>query len=213
MELTNEFSVGVPVDKAWTVLTDLERIAPCIPGAELKEVEGEQFRGVVRVKVGPVTARFEGAASIQERDEASHRAVVHFEGRDTRGQGTASGTVTATLERANGGTHVSVHTDLKISGKVAQFGRGVLADVSKRLLRQFVEALELDVLAAGAGAQSAPGEAAARGELRAAPESRRIEASAERPVDLLAAAGPVMIKRIFPVVLAIAVLVWLLWRG
>jgi len=211
VELANEFSIGVPIAEAWVVLLDLERVAPCIPGAELQEVEGERFHGVVKVKVGPVTAQYKGVASIQERDDANHRAVIRFEGRDTRGQGAASGTLTATLAPANGGTHVSVHTDLKITGKVAQFGRGVLADVSSRLLRQFVEALEADVLARAAVAESAASEAAALDESEAEPRSG--ESAAEPAVDLLAVAGPAMIKRIVPVVLAIALLLWLLQRG
>ena len=146
MELTHEFSVSVPIDEAWAVLTDLERIAPCMPGAELQEVAGDEYRGVVKVKVGPMTAQYKGVASFRERDEANHRAVVRAEGRDTRGQGNASATVTATLVPEDGGTRVTLHTDLTITGKVAQFGRGVLADVSSKLLGQFVQALEADVL-------------------------------------------------------------------
>lgn len=146
MDLTNEFSVSVPIDDAWKVLTDLERIAPCMPGAELQEVEGDEFRGVVKVKVGPITAQYKGAASFLERDDANHRAVIKAEGRDTRGQGSASATITATLVPADDGTHVSVVTDLTVTGKVAQFGRGVMSDVSAKLMDQFVEALEANVL-------------------------------------------------------------------
>lgn len=212
MELANEFSVAVPVEQAWAVLIDLERLAPCIPGAELKDVEGEEYRGVVTVKVGPVKAQYEGVASIQERDERNRRAVVRFDGRDARGQGSVSGTVTATLEPASGGTHVDVHTDLKVTGKVAQFGRGVLADVSSKLLRQFVEALEVDVLEAAA-AEPAMTEAAAQDEPSATPDPRRVESRSSRPVDLLAVAGPSLVKRIVPLVLAIALLLWLLRRA
>src|SRR2546427_1998385 len=145
MELTNEFSVSVPVDEAWALLTDLARVAPCMPGFELQEVDGDQYRGAVKVKVGPITAQYKGVASFRERDEIRHRAVVRAEGRDTRGQGNASATVTATLAPANGGTRVTLHTDLTITGRVAQFGRGVLADVSGKLLAQFIQALEADV--------------------------------------------------------------------
>ena len=134
------------------MLTDLERIAPCLPGFELQEVVGDEYRGAVKVKVGPMTAQYKGVASFRERDEANHRAVVRAEGRDTRGQGNAAATVTATLVPEGGGTRVTLHTDLTITGKVAQFGRGVLADVSSKLLGQFVQALEADVLKGAATA-------------------------------------------------------------
>lgn len=151
MELTNDFRVSVPVEQAWKVLTDLERIAPCMPGAQLQEVEGDEYRGVVKVKVGPITAQYKGTARFLERDESARRAVLRAEGRDTRGQGTASATVTAVLTPDGAGTDaegttVSIVTDLAITGKVAQFGRGVLAEVSGRLLDQFAQHLESDVL-------------------------------------------------------------------
>ena len=146
MQLTNEFEVGVPVDKAWAVLTDVERIAPCLPGAQLQEVEGDKYRGVVKVKVGPITAQYKGTATFIEKDDTAHRAVLRAEGRDTRGQGNANATVTATLGAIGQSTSVKVVTDLTITGKVAQFGRGVLADVSGKLINQFVANLERDVL-------------------------------------------------------------------
>lgn len=218
MELTNEFRVAVPVGEAWTVLTDIERMAPCMPGLELREVDGDEYRGVVKVKVGPMTAQYQGVASFQERDEANHRAVVRAEGRDTRGQGNASATITATLEPDGGGTRVTVHTDLKITGRVAQFGRGVLADVSSKLLGQFVEALEADLLrgaaVAGTGASRAS-EAAAADEPAApaaTPGPRRIDSTSGEPVDLLATAGPSVLKRVVPLVVVLAVAVWLLVR-
>src|SRR5437773_6575944 len=108
MELTNEFRVPVPKADAWALLTDVERIAPCMPGAELQEVEGDEFRGVVKVKVGPITAQYKGKATFQERDGVAHRAVIKAEGRDTRGQGNASATITATLVPEGSGTHISV---------------------------------------------------------------------------------------------------------
>ena len=146
MELTNEFTVGLPVDEAWAVLTDVERIAPCMPGAQLQEIEGDEYRGVVKVKVGPITAQYKGKATFVEQDEAGRRAVLKAEGRETRGQGNASATITATLNDDGGGTRVQVVTDLTITGRVAQFGRGVLADVSAKLLGQFVDCLESTVL-------------------------------------------------------------------
>lgn len=146
MELTNTFDVSVPVDTAWAVLTDVERIAPCLPGAQLQEIEGDEYRGVVKVKVGPITAQYKGKATFVEKDDVAHRAVLEASGRDTRGQGNASATITALLEPSGDGTHVTVITDLTVTGKVAQFGRGVLADVSAKLLGQFVDNLEQTVL-------------------------------------------------------------------
>src|SRR5439155_1686206 len=128
-------------------LGDQPRIPPCMPGAELQEVEGEEYRGAVRVKVGPITAQYKGKATFQERDDAGHKAVLRAEGRETRGQGNASATITATLASDGDGTRVSVVTDLTVTGRVAQFGRGVLADVSAKLLDQFVDCLESTVLA------------------------------------------------------------------
>ena len=150
IELTNDFRVALPVEQAWAVLTDIERVAPCMPGAQLLEIEGGEFRGIVKVKVGPITAQYKGVASFVEKDDAGHRAVVRGEGRDTRGQGNANATITVTL-LADGpaATSVTIHTDLSVSGKVAQFGRGVMADVSTKLIGQFVACLEREVLAAG----------------------------------------------------------------
>src|SRR5919109_2994363 len=163
MELTNEFRVAAPADTVWQALTDVERIAPCMPGAELQSVEGDEYKGVVKVKVGPITAQYKGAARFASRDDAIHKAVLEAEGRETRGQGNASATITASLEPDGDGTKVSVATDLKISGRVAQFGRGVLADVSGKLIDQFADCLA-DKLAAPPPAEGsgASPEAAAR---------------------------------------------------
>ena len=149
MELTNDFTVNVPIEEAWSVLTDVVRIAPAMPGARLDAVEGGEYRGVVKVKVGPVTAEYRGVATFLERDPGAHRAVLRAQGREARGQGNATATVTATLAPEGTGTHVSVVTDLAITGRVAQFGRGVLADVSNKLLGQFVASLERTVLGGG----------------------------------------------------------------
>ncbi|MGO9559469.1 MAG: SRPBCC family protein [Acidimicrobiales bacterium] len=172
MELTNDFEVAVSVDEAWKVLTDVERIAPCMPGAQLQEVEGDEYRGIVKVKVGPITASYKGAASFLELDQEAHRAVLKAEGRETRGQGNASATITATLvDTGAGSTKVSVVTDLNITGKVAQFGRGVLADVSGKLLEQFVSNLETTVLAPAAAGGLAPDAGAAAGAAEASTEA------------------------------------------
>ncbi|MDQ1507043.1 MAG: uncharacterized protein QOD57_4770 [Actinomycetota bacterium] len=157
MELSNEFVVPMGVDEAWVLLTDVERIAPCMPGAQLTEIEGDEYRGVVKVKVGPITAQYKGKATFVEKDADAHKAVLRAEGRDTRGQGNANATITATLVSVGEGTRVTVVTDLAITGRAAQFGRGVMADVSTKLLGQFVSCLEKNVL----GSASAPAEAPA----------------------------------------------------
>ena len=147
MELSNEFEVPVPIEQAWAILTDIERIAPCLPGAQLQEVEGDKYRGIVKIKVGPITAQYKGQAVMVIKDDENHRAELEATGRDTRGAGNASAAIKAELTARGDVTHVSVVTDLTVTGKVAQFGRGVLADVSAKLLDQFVNNLEATVLA------------------------------------------------------------------
>jgi carbon monoxide dehydrogenase subunit G len=191
MELTHEFSVPVGIEQAWAVLTDVEGIAPCMPGAELREVEGDEYRGVVKVKVGPITAQYQGKATITEKDTATHRIVVHAEGRETRGQGNASADVTATLAADGDSTTVSVLTDLNITGKVAQFGRGVMADVSTKLLNQFATCLETKIGEPPTSKPDNPGEG-----------PRTIESAPAEPVNLLGAAGAPVLKRVIPVVAA-----------
>jgi hypothetical protein len=159
VELVHEFSVPVPVERAWEVLTDVQRIAPCMPGAQLTDVDGDTYHGQVKIKVGPISAQYKGTASFAERDEAARRVVLKANGRDSRGQGNATATVTATMTPDGTGTSVHITTDLSISGRVAQFGRGVMGDVSAKLLEQFVRNLEADVLTPGgdAGAGSSDG--------------------------------------------------------
>ena len=221
MELSNEFTVNAPIDQAWSVLTDLERVAPCMPGAQLTEVEGDEYRGNIKIKVGPITAQYKGAATFQSRDDASHTAVLKAEGRDTRGQGNASATITATLVPAGAGTKVTVATDLTITGKVAQMGRGVLADVSAKLLDQFVDSLERDVLSSAAPA--APAAAAAPASPAPEPQAtadapplasgpRKIDSPEAKPIDLLSTTGAPMAKRVGPVIGVAVVLLWLLRR-
>jgi len=221
MELTNEFRVGVPPAAAWEILTDVERIAPCMPGAQLQEIDGDDYKGVVKVKVGPITAQYKGVATFIERDDANMKAVLRAEGRDTRGQGNANATITATLTADGDGTKVVVVTDLTVTGKVAQFGRGVMADVSAKLLGQFVDCLHDKVLSGDADSDvvvdvtdTAPAVAAAPtpakssdGPALSAP--RRIEHAEAEPVDLIDVAGGSVAKRAAPVLGVIAVL-WLL---
>ena len=228
MELTNEFHVPVPLERAWAVLTDVERIAPCMPGAQLEEVEGSEYRGGVKIKVGPITAQYKGKASFIEKDDVNHKAVLKAEGRDTKGQGNASATVTAVLVSVGSGTNVTVTTDLTVTGKVAQFGRGVMADVSKKLLEQFVHCLEHDVLStpeetvaavakesasvSEADANATATEAAAPSGEPERPTVRKIDYKPAAPVNILETAGAPVIKRAAPIVAIVFLLVWLLRR-
>ena len=141
-KLLNEFTVNRPIEQAWVVLTDVERIAPCMPGAQLQEIEGDVYRGVVKVKLGAIATAFKGQASFLERDDANHRAVLKGEGRDTGGKGNADALITAQLTSVSPQiTKVVVETDLRVTGKVAQFGRGIMGDVSKKLMTQFADNL------------------------------------------------------------------------
>ena len=212
MELKNDFRVAVPIERAWAVLTDVELIAPCLPGAQLQEIEGDEYRGIVKVKVGPITAQYKGKATFVSKDEATHVAVLRAEGRETRGQGNANATITATLTEVDDGTAVTVVTDLTITGRVAQFGRGVLAEVSAKLLDQFVENLEATVLVDPAEASAAAAEEApAPNDAPAVPTSevRTIDSPEPEPVDLLETAGTPVARRVAPI-LAIIAVAWVL---
>ena len=212
MDLNHEFIVNVPINDAWVILTDLERIAPCLPGAQLTEVEGDTYRGQVKVKVGPIVAQFKGQASFVTRDDAAHTASLKAEGRDTTGKGTAAATITAQLTSVTPtSTKCTVVTDLTISGKVAQFGRGALADVSYKLLAQFADNLNQLISSAPATTTTStttstttttPAPVAA-----ASPEIRKIESAEVAPLDLLGTAGAPILKRAIPVVVALIVAV------
>jgi len=213
MQITDQFRVDVPIDEAWRILLDVERIAPCMPGAQLQEVEGDEYRGIVKVKVGPITAQYKGIARIVEADETKHRMSIRAEGRDTRGQGNAAANVTATLTPEGSGTTVAIDTDLQVTGKVAQFGRGVMADVSSKLLGQFVECLHSTVLAEGAEHAGVGPHADPDGP-PAAPGVRTIDAPEAEAVDLARVAGGAVMKRTLPLLVAVvgvvAVVVWLI---
>ena len=208
MDLNHQFTVAVPVEDAWRILTDVERIAPCLPGAQLQEIEGDTYRGIVKVKVGPIQAQFKGQANFIDRDDVAHKVVLKGEGRDTTGKGNASAIITAEMTAVDASnTAVTVNTDLSVTGKVAQFGRGAMADISDKLLAQFV--VNLNALIA-----EQPATAVAPA---AAPEPtegvRTIESAEVAPLDLLSAAGSPILKRAIPVVVVVvAVLVWLVVR-
>jgi carbon monoxide dehydrogenase subunit G len=210
MDLNHEFTVNVPVAEAWAILTDLERIAPCLPGAQLTEVEGDTYRGQVKIKVGPILAQFKGQASFVSRDDVAHKASLKGEGRDTTGKGNASAIITAELTSVTPtSTKCTVHTDLSISGKVAQFGRGALADVSDKLLAQFSENLNQLISAAPAPspAPSAPVVAEAAPAPSEQPTIRKIDGPEVAPLNLLDTAGSTIAKRAIPALIGIAVLV------
>ena len=212
MDLNNSFEVDADRATAWRVLNDVERIAPCLPGAQLDEIDGDTFKGSVKVKVGPITAQYKGEAKFIEQNEAEGRVKIDGSGRDSRGAGNAAAEITATLHEISADkTRVDVNTELKITGKVAQFGRGVMDDVSAKLMDQFAENLK-EVLAeesdGGADEAADAGDAAA-----AAPAEstgpRKIESKEAEPVDLLDAAGAPVLQRALPVVGVIAVLLLL----
>ena len=207
MDLNHQFTVAVPVEDAWRILTDVERIAPCLPGAQLQEIEGDTYRGIVKVKVGPIQAQFKGQANFIERDDAAHKVVLKGEGRDTTGKGTASAIITAQLTSVTPtSTKCTVVTNLTISGKVAQFGRGALADVSDKLLAQFSENLNQLITSAPA-TTSAPAATTTAQTTTASPEIRKIESAEVAPLDLLGTAGAPILKRAIPVVVALIVVV------
>jgi carbon monoxide dehydrogenase subunit G len=143
MQLENEFTVPAAIDEAWAVLLDVERVAPCLPGAAVEPGGGDEgeYNGTMTVKIGPITARYKGTVKIQEADEAARRAVMRAQAKDARGQGTAAATITSTMEEAPEGTKVKVVTDMRVTGPAAQFGRGVMQDVSAKMMRQFAECL------------------------------------------------------------------------
>ncbi|HZN80562.1 MAG TPA: SRPBCC family protein [Mycobacterium sp.] len=192
MELNNEFRVAVPAAKTWEFLTDVERVAPCLPGATLLSVDGDEFTGAVKVKVGPITVSYKGEAAFQEKDATAHRMVLRANGKETRGNGNAAAVVTAQLKDEGDATSVVITTDLTISGKAAQFGRGVLADVAGNLIGQFAKALEADLLGGAPAAQTT-----------STASEPTAGAAAGDSVDLLKVVAMPMAKRAAPALVAL----------
>ncbi|MEJ7840504.1 MAG: SRPBCC family protein [Rubrobacter sp.] len=155
MKIHNEFTVGASIDQAWNTMLDLEKIAPCLPGADIQDEADGEYAGTMKIKVGPITASYKGTVRFEEADEANHRAVLQATGRDVRGQGTASATIVSTLREEGGSTKVSVETDLKLTGRAAQFGSGLAQDVATRMLDQFAACLEQEISGAGAAEAAA----------------------------------------------------------
>ncbi len=222
MKIENSFTVDAPIDEAWHLLTDIPEIAPCLPGAKLTDETDGVYSGGVKVKVGPVTAEYKGSAEFVEKDEDARRAVITGKGRDTRGAGNAQALITAQMEAVGDQTRVDIITDLKVSGKVAQFGRGVMQDVSEKLLGQFAECLENKIAEpaaveaiAEASAEAATPEheeiavPAAESEVADDGPTPAVDAAAstddDDALDLLDVAGDAVFKRFLPIVVALVV--------
>lgn len=223
MDLQNSFVVPADIDTAWKTLQDVEFLAPCVPGATLTKSDGENFEGHVKVKLGPVAMTFAGTARFVSRDEATHTAVIEGSGKETKGTGTAKGLVTAVLvAEAPDRTRCDVVSELTITGKAAQFGRGVMQDVASRIIDQFANNLATLITASVAvesAAEAAPAEAAAGGATTAtatvAPPKPVLQH--EDSIDLLGTAGAPVLKRAIPiaigVVIVVGVVIWLARRG
>ncbi|WP_419925248.1 SRPBCC family protein [Candidatus Poriferisocius sp.] len=209
--MNNEIEVNASASDVWDAFNDVERIAPCLPGAQLTEIEGEEYRGVVKVKVGPVNAQYKGKATFVERDQDALKVVILAEGRETRGQGNASANITATLEAlGDDRTKVGVTTELKITGKVAQIGRNLIPDVSAKIMGQFAENLETLL-----SAPAPDGEAAAEEDSGESGEEqsgvRAVSGPEAEAVDLLDVAAPPAAKKFGPIAGLVAAL-WIVRR-
>lgn len=214
MELINTFTVPVPLDEAWRVLLDPAQLAPCMPGATVDEVQGDDILGRVRVKLGPIAITYRGKVTFVKRDEEQHRVVLDAAAREVQGSGTASARITAAMTGVAAGTEVSVTTDLSITGKPAQFGRNVMSDVSERIMTEFAANLGRELQsgrlgttapavngAVPAGTQTpppGPRTVAAASQTVPGPPAPARRASAES-LDLLGAAGVPVLKRLGPV--------------
>ena len=154
MKIENEFVVGAPVQQAWEAMLDLERVAPCLPGASIDEASDGEYQGTMSIKLGPISARYRGTVRVEEADEENHRAVMKANGQETRGQGSASATITSTLYEENGNTRVHVETDMQVAGRVAQFGRGIMQDVAEEMMGRFSTCVEQEIVGNGAAQES-----------------------------------------------------------
>ncbi|MEE6166535.1 MULTISPECIES: SRPBCC family protein [unclassified Mycolicibacterium] len=202
MKIANEFTVSVPIEDAWDLLTDLDQVVPLMPGAQLTGQDGDDVLGKVKVKVGPVTSEFSGKVRFVEQNRDEHRAVIDANGKEARGTGNAAATVTARLHDAGQTTRVTVDTDLKVVGKLAQFGSGMLQQVSEKLLGQFVDSLEAKLAADQPAAADAP--------VAPAPPTADLQ-----PIDLLDLAGGSALKQYGPrvaVAFLVAVVVFTIGR-
>jgi uncharacterized protein len=171
VKLEHSFRVAAPLERVWEALIDVERVAPCLPGAEITEAGDDgTYRGTFSVRLGPTTAAYRGELSMEEVDEQAHRAVMRASGQDKRGQGSAKATIVSSMRAEGDGTTVDVETDFTITGRLARFGRGgMIQDVSNRLLRDFSECLQKTIEGAGATPEPAASEPAAPPAPRAKP--------------------------------------------
>lgn len=207
VELEHSFTVPADIDTAWNTLLDVERIAMCMPGATLISVEGDTFKGEVKIKLGPVTMVFGGTASFVDKDVANHRLVINASGSETKGTSTAQATVTTQLVAESPAlTRVDVNTDLAITGKPAQFGRGVMSDVAGRIIGQFAGNLE-GVVAAGSGTSNATSSDSSA-------TSAAMPAPAADAIDMMEVAGGAVAKKLIPVALVVVAVVvaWILLK-
>lgn len=203
MKIANEFTVNAPVERAWEVLTDLEQVVPLMPGAQMVGWEGDDFLGKLKVKVGPVISEFSGKANFVERDENDHRAVINGRGRDSRGSGNAAALITTQLRADGDQTRVTVDTDLKIVGKLAQFGSGMLQQVSEKMMGQFVASLEAKL----AEADSASVEPVAEVDSRAV-RPQPVAQPEQEPLDLGNLVRSAILEKYVPaIVFALAALI------
>ncbi|GAB2630110.1 SRPBCC family protein [Prescottella soli] len=211
MKIADEFTVDAPIDRAWEVLTDLESIAPLLPGAQMTGREGDDYLGTVKIKVGPVTSEFAGRASFASKDEQSRTAVIDARGREKRGSGNASATITARLHESGGATRVTVDTEMKVVGKLAQFGSGMIQQVSTKLMGQFAASLQ-DRLATGA-----PTESTGTPVMAVVPPTPLSAGTVPEPepIDLIELAGGSVARRVAPLLAAIvaAVVVFVVLRS
>ncbi len=204
MDLTNEVHVAVPIDKAWDTFTDIEFIAPCMPGAQLLEVNGDEYKGQVKIKVGPITAQYQGTAKFISKDKDTYALVMSATGRDSRGAGNASAEIKAQMTPDGDGTTITITTTLKVTGKVAQFGRGVMASVSEKLIDQFAKSLEAkleesDTATPDTGTpNSDAASTAAAADDTASSGPRKINMAEPEPIDLLANTDTTLAKKIAP---------------
>jgi uncharacterized protein len=236
--MDHSFTVPVPPEQAWDVLLDVERIAPCMPGATVEEFDGEVVTGRIKIKVGPVSLTYRGTAKFTERDPEAHVVVIEASGKETRGAGTASATVRASLEPESSGqaTKVTIHTTMNVTGRPAQFGRGVMVEVGGKLVEKFADNLAQLISPGGAteaddaatagegstdGASADPPALAETGPGSTQPSTiipaaSTASAPAAQPnedsINLVRLVGPSILKRAIPVVIGAAAMALLGWR-
>src|SRR5215204_1222734 len=225
--MENEFTVEAPVEQAWETLLDLERITPCLPGAALEEESDDEYKGTMTIRLGPVTQKYNGTVSFEETDEESRRAVLRADGKDARGQGTASATITSTLTEEDDGTKVHVETDMHLTGRAAQFGRGVQQEVATKLINQFAECLEKEIMGENTREEpeqpeptEEPEEAVStngsgeepKGEEEEKPKRRVIQQDHDvEPLDLGEASREAVLKRVIPLAAGLSALIVVIW--